>query len=45
MKLNGKLLAVKFERSFPPFSRRYAKAGEDVREKRTLVARMKREIA
>jgi len=45
MKLNGKFLAVKFERSFPPFSRRYAKAGEDVREKRALADRMKRKIA
>jgi len=45
MKLNGKFLAVKFERSFPPFSRRYAKAGEDVRKKRALADRMKRKIA
>jgi hypothetical protein len=45
MKLNGKFLAVKYERSFPPFSRRSAKAGEDVREKRALADRMKRKIA
>jgi len=45
MKLNGKFLGVKYERYFPAFSRPNAKAGEDVREKRTLAARMKRKIA
>jgi len=38
MKLNGKFLAVKYERYFPAFSRRNAKDGRDLREKRTLAA-------
>lgn len=34
MKLNGKFLAVKYERYFPAFSRRNAKDSRDLREKR-----------
>jgi hypothetical protein len=36
MKLNGKFLAVKYERYVPAFSRRNAKDGRDVREERNL---------